>query len=310
MPGERTGAPKRLQDKGPRRSRPTENPPSRAGYAPGSTDALPGHSRVGHASGSHDAPPSQSRAGHASGSSPDPNPPRVMHTVSETARSLESSFRLLESGIQSLQQQVDDERVARVAGDDRLQRKIERITAQPNRRSEVDELRRETRELRARVEQLVAERSAVEMSASQRTTRPSSQPLTSQRSSGHVSDSQEAPLPNVHPWANWEMRTRMRRRGRRTRIDLVNRNPEGAQNNFVADDGLGEDGVIGKTSYPDLVAEELARMKRSTGCDAFIFTAQPVYFDAGQEHPGVGAAPLGEPRLIRMGADDEEDRED
>ncbi|RSM12446.1 hypothetical protein CDV31_006287 [Fusarium ambrosium] len=123
MPGERTGAPKRLQDKGPRRSRPTENPPS--------------------------------RVGHASGSPPDPNPPRVMDTVSETARNLESSFRLLESRIQSLQQQVDDERVARVADYDRLQQRIEGITAQLSRR---DELRRENQELRARVEQLVAER--------------------------------------------------------------------------------------------------------------------------------------------------------
>ncbi|RMJ07943.1 hypothetical protein BHE90_012510 [Fusarium euwallaceae] len=193
MPGERTGAPKRLQDKGPRRSRPTENPSSRAGYA----------------SGSHDAPPIQRRVGHASGSPPDPNPPRVMHTVSETARSLESSFRLLESGIHSLQQQGDDERVSRAAGDDRLERRIEGITAQLSRR---DKLRRENQQLRARVEQLVAERSAAETSASQRTQRPAPQPRTSQSGAGHASGSHEAPLSNLHPCANWEMRTQMRRR--------------------------------------------------------------------------------------------------
>ncbi|RSM09914.1 hypothetical protein CEP52_003828 [Fusarium oligoseptatum] len=249
----------------------------------------------------------------------------LTHTISETARSVENVFRVLESGIQSLQQQTDDEGVARAVGDDRLERRVEEIVAQLNSCSEtgelrrgnqalhtrLDELTRENQVLRARVKELVAERSAAEMSASQRTQRPASHPRTSQSGVGHASGSHEATLSNLHPCAIWAMRTQMRRRGQGTRIDLVNRNPEGPQNNFVADDGLGGDGVIGKTSIPGLVAEELARMKRSTGCDVFIFTAQPVYFNTGQEHPGAGAAPLGEPTLTRLSElDEDEDRED
>ncbi|KAL2681375.1 hypothetical protein Neosp_008986 [[Neocosmospora] mangrovei] len=65
MPGG-TAAPKRLQDKGPGRSQPAENPPSRAGYASGSS-APPSQRRAGYASGSFDAPPTPNRAGHASG---------------------------------------------------------------------------------------------------------------------------------------------------------------------------------------------------------------------------------------------------
>jgi phage shock protein A len=93
-----------------------------------------------------------------------------------------------------------------VAGDDRLERRAEEIAVQCNRRTEIDEHRRENRALQARleeltrenqalhtrVEQLVAEQSAAEISASQ--------PRTSQSRTGHASGCEsDATSPLTYP---------------------------------------------------------------------------------------------------------------
>ncbi|KAH7258739.1 hypothetical protein B0J15DRAFT_548881 [Fusarium solani] len=274
---------KRLQDKGPRRSRPTENPPRRVGHASGSRDAPPSQSRASYTSGSTDAPPGYRRAGHVSGfHDAPPSQSHVGHASGFNSHSLDNSFHALESGIQALQQQLDDERAARVAGDDRLERRAEEIAVQCNRRTEIDEHRRENRALQARLEELTRENQALHTRVEQ---------LVAEQSAAEISASQ--PRTSQSP-ANWEVRTRIGSQGRRTRIDLVNPNPGGPQNDIVADDGRGYGGVIGKTSTPSIVAEVVAQMQRLTGCEAFVFTAEPVFFDAGNEPLGTDAASHGE----------------
>ncbi|KAJ3461197.1 hypothetical protein MRS44_009750 [Fusarium solani] len=206
---------KRLQDKGPRRSRPTENPPRRVGHASGSRDAPPSQSRASYTSGSTDAPPGHRRAGHVSGfHDAPPSQSHVGHASGFNSHSLDNSFHALESGIQALQQQLDDERAARVAGDDRLERRAEEIAA--------------------------------------------GEP------------------------------------GAPSQIGRAYKGKPGPQNDIVADDGRGYGGVIGKTSTPSIVAEVVAQMQRLTGCEAFVFTAEPVFFDAGNEPLGTDAASHGE----------------
>ncbi|KAI8714972.1 hypothetical protein NCS52_01003800 [Fusarium sp. LHS14.1] len=114
MPGDRTAAPKRLQDKGPRRSQPTENPPSRAGYASDSPDAPPSQRRVGHASGPTDALPGQNSAGHASGFDSRSGPSTASTVRRATPPTAPQASDLINAQIQSQLEQLVAQRMSQM----------------------------------------------------------------------------------------------------------------------------------------------------------------------------------------------------